>query len=186
MTPTPDSESLYETRVHEAVDDWLVAARDALGMSKRALPRPEVVFDLTGRAAGQAVLATRGRRRVDRIRFNAVLLASHPESMLAETVPHEVAHVAIHWRCGRRAKPHGAAWRELMQAFGVPARACHNLPAEPTRRLRRFAYRCSCAEPVWLTSIRHNRVLRGERYWCRRCHELLVYSPQYEQSADQP
>lgn len=162
------------------VDDvayWRLRAWHLWGMNIRTLPMPEVVFDLAGRAAGQAVFALQEPHRPDRLRFNAALLASHPDFMRTETVPHELAHLVVYRRYGRSAKPHGKQWRALMELFGVPARACHNLPTEPTRRLRRFAYRCGCVDPVWLTSIRHNRAVRGERYRCRRCGEVLVYCP---------
>ncbi|WP_162622673.1 SprT family zinc-dependent metalloprotease [Salinisphaera orenii] len=168
MAPV-DDEVPRAAQVRAEVDHWLGRAREILHLEPKKLPAPDVVFDLVGCAAGQAVLATRPRRQVDKIRFNAGLLASHPMSMLRETVPHEVAHVAVHRRYGRRVKPHGPAWRELMQSFGVPARACHRLPVEPSRRMQRFAYRCGCAETAWLTTIRHNRVARGQRYLCRRC-----------------
>lgn len=166
-----------QAQAREQVTYWIEQARQLTGTSPRRLPLPAVDFDLRGRAAGQAVLARR-RRDGDRIRFNATLLASHPREMLAETVPHEVAHVAVHRIHGRRVRPHGAEWKALMTAFGVKPEPCHRLPAEPARRLRRFRYACRCDEPVWLTTIRHNRARRGTGYFCRRCGESLAYAPE--------
>ncbi len=162
------------------VDDvayWHQRACYLWGLNARVVPVPEVVFDMAGRAAGQALFALQEQHRPDRLRFNAALLSSYPDFMRTETVPHELAHVVVFRLYGPSAKPHGLQWRALMHLFGVTARACHNLPTEPARRLRRFAYRCGCDEPVWLTSIRHNRAVRGERYRCRHCGEILSYSP---------
>ena len=163
------------TEVRAAVAEWIARARAVTGASTRRLPVPDVRFDLRGRSAGQAVYAKRSRRC--HIRINAELLASHPQEMLDVTVPHEVAHVAIYRLYGMRAKPHGAEWKALMSAFGVAASACHNMTTTPARRLTRFRYRCGCAEPAWLTSIRHKRVLAGTRYCCRRCQQTLIADP---------
>lgn len=161
-----------EARVCERTAYWIGRAREITGASQRRLPVPEVRLDLRGRAAGQAVFARRSWRC--HIRLNAALLASHPEEMLAETVPHEVAHVAIYRLYGAKAKPHGREWKALMQAFGVDASPCHAMPVAPSRQLKRFRYLCGCDEPAWLTSIRHKRAQAGTAYVCRVCHQRLV------------
>jgi len=173
--PTSDTEAL-QAQACEQVRYWIDRARNLTGASAKRLPIPSVGFDLRGRAAGQAMLARR-RRDTDRIRINAALLASHPDDILAETVPHEVAHVAVHRIHGHGARPHGPEWKALMTAFGVAPEPCHTLPTEPARRLRHFRYACGCDEPAWLTSIRHKRARRGTRYMCRRCGERLVAAP---------
>src|SRR5699024_4629035 len=171
---------VLQRRAEAAVARWIAQARELLALSPRQLPLPHLRLDLRGRAAGQAVLSHR-RGECDAIRLNAQLLATHPQEMIEVTVPHEVAHVAIH-RCHNlsgagRVRPHGPEWKALMAAFGVSAATCHNLPAAPTRRLRRFPYACGCAEIVWLTSIRHRRAKNGTVYLCRRCGEQLRHQP---------
>lgn len=172
----PDTPAALQAQARAQTAYWIERARALTAASARRLPLPEVVFDLRGRAAGQAVLA-RHRGGRDRIRINAALLASHPREMLAETVPHEVAHVVVHRLHRRRTRPHGAQWQSLMRAFGVAPEPCHTLPVEPTRRLQRFRYTCACTEAAWLTSIRHNRASRGTAYLCRRCGERLMPAP---------
>lgn len=168
--PTPDTDP--RERARREVARWAALARRLY--PRLRLPEPEVRFDLRGQGAGQARIQPRGsRRRPDIIRLNPALLAGHPREMLEETVPHEIAHLVVARRHGRRVAPHGPEWRAVMADFGVPARACHTLPAEPSRRLRRYRYRCACPEGVELTSIRHNRARRGTRYLCRRCGETL-------------
>ena len=168
-----DGEDL-QTRVVQDTVYWIERAREITGASARRLPVPAVAFDLRGRAAGQAIFARRSRDC--RIRINAALLASHPQEMIAETVPHEVAHVVIYRLYGRRARPHGKEWKALMRAFGVDPAPCHTLPAEPVRQLKRFRYACGCEEPAFLTSIRHKRAQKGTDYVCRVCGEKLRFA----------
>lgn len=188
-SPMPDAsanpeEVLPESlalRTEAAVRYWTACARHVLELKARQMPVPALRFDLRGRAAGQAVLSRR-RGDPDAIRINARLLSGHPREMLEVTVPHEVAHVAIHRRYNgngrRQVRPHGPEWRALMAAFGVSDETCHNLPAPPVRRLRRFPYVCGCADTVWLTSIRHRRARRGTVYLCRRCGQQLRHQAQ--------
>lgn len=166
-----DDADIQQRRACELTRHWIEQARAIAGVGPRCLPVPDVFFDLRGRAAGQTVFARRTRRC--HIRLNARLLAEHPRQMLEETVPHEVAHVVVFRIYGRSVRPHGPEWRALMQAFGVEATACHTLPAEPSRRLKRYRYVCACDEPAWLTSIRHKRAQAGTRYMCRLCGTTL-------------
>jgi SprT protein len=175
MTENPPSEAGLQARIEDAVRDWVAYAHAHLGFGRRPLPVPEVRLDLRGRGAGLAVISPR-KRQPDLIRLNATLLREHPREMIEETVPHEVAHVVAYRLFGRRIKPHGREWQDVMRAFGKDPSVSHCMPAEPTRRLRRFAYRCGCESPVELTSIRHRRVQQGAVYRCRRCGERLIFS----------
>jgi len=135
------------------------------------MPVPAFRFDLRGRAAGQARIAP---GRTSELRYNVDLLLAHPAEFLAQTVPHEVAHLVAYQVFGRAIRPHGREWRSVMELFGVPARRCHDYPMEdlPTRRLKRYAYHCACSTHA-LSSIRHNRWRRGQRYVCRTCGQPL-------------
>lgn len=175
MTAADASAAALVDEVEQAVKQWVVRARNILGMTQRQLPTPTIRFGLRGRMAGQAVLARR-RGDANAIRINIELLLSHRREMIDVTVPHEVAHVAIHCRHGRRVRPHGPEWKALMHAFGVPADVCHDMPTTPTRKLRQFPYRCGCDELAWLTSIRHRRAQNGTVYRCRRCGDKLEFA----------
>ncbi len=137
---------------------------------KARLPDPKVAFDLRGLAAGEASPSDWA------IRYNDELLARHGEEFLAEIVPHEVAHLVVAGRYRRkRCRPHGEEWREVMEFFGVAPRRCHSFEVTPARRMRRFAYRCSCEAPHLLTKRAHLRIRRGTaQYSCRRCGDVLV------------
>lgn len=139
------------------------------------VPDTQIRFDLRGRAAGQARC---GARSPWVIRYNPVLLGANGERFLADTVPHEVAHLIAFAHHGPRIRPHGLEWRAIMHHFGVAPERCHqyDLSGLPVRSLRVFEYHCDC-NGHRLSSIRHNRVLAGGHYVCRRCATTLRPGP---------
>ena len=158
--------------LREASLAWLERAAPLLRERARLTPMLEVRCDLRGKAAGQVRHYADGRLV---IRYNLGMARLQPRQFIAETVPHEVAHV-ITWLChGRRARPHGEEWRAVMRHFGIEdAPRCHDfaVPPQDTRRQRRWSYRCDC-QTHQLSSTRHNRVLRGQQYLCRSCGQPL-------------
>ncbi|NCA88240.1 MAG: hypothetical protein EOM92_04790 [Gammaproteobacteria bacterium] len=138
-------------------------------------PRVEIRCDLRGRGAGQV---RRQAGQLWTVRYNPALLARHGEDFLARTVPHEVAHIIAFHRHGPRIQPHGPEWQAIMRLFGVPPTRCHDYDVSDlqTRTLDRFPYRCGCRSHL-LTSIRHHRIQRGQRYLCRACGQALVPVP---------
>jgi SprT protein len=131
----------------------------------------EIRFDLRGQTAGQAIVPRKGKPV---IRYNSQLLQENGEGFIRRTVPHETAHIAAHFLHGPRIRPHGEEWRALMALYGADPSRCHSYDTSRStaRRLSRYRYRCGCREHE-LTSIRHNRVLKGMRYLCRACGEPL-------------
>lgn len=138
-------------------------------------PQVEIRFDLKGRSAGQV---RRQAGAVWTIRYNPLLLARHGEDFLARTLPHEVAHVMAFRLHGPRISPHGVEWRELMRFFGADPSRCHDFDVSDlgVRTLNRYHYRCGCGTHQ-LTSIRHRRIQRGQRYLCRACGQALEPLP---------
>jgi SprT protein len=98
-------------------------------------------------------------------------LFDEPEELLREVVCHEAAHLAVYLRHGRRARPHGREWKELMAAAGFDPRARLRLERlSPQGQLAlqpRVLYRYSCP------TCRVSRVARRRvRAWrCRVCRE---------------
>ena len=134
-------------------------------------PKVEIHFDLRGRGAGQVRRQAVG---VWRVRYNPALLERHGEDFLARTVPHEVAHILAFRLHGLGIQPHGPEWRSLMQGFGAAPDRCHDFDVSglQARTLNRSPYQCGCRSHQ-LTSIRHHRILRGQRYLCRTCGQAL-------------
>lgn len=131
-----------------------------------------VRFNLTGKAAGMALFP---HRATPVIRYNALLLSENRDDFLKRTVPHEVAHIVARRLFGKKIKPHGPEWRQVMQLFGAEASRCHNYDVSRSSRrtLKRYPYRCHCRTHQ-LSSIRHNRVKRGQTYHCLSCKQPLL------------
>ena len=153
--------------VTDAVERTHALILVAEGHFKMKLPFPEIRFDLRGKAAGQ--LRTHPNRP-PRIRYNPAILIRHPEDFLAQTVPHETAHLAAYRLYGNRIKPHGHEWQHVMSVFGARPERCHNFDVDGlgARRMTRFNYHCQC-QTHRLTSIRHGRIQEGQIYRCRGC-----------------
>jgi SprT protein len=135
------------------------------------IPRPEVHFDLRGKAAGMVIFPPKGNRI---IRYNRTMLAENGLVFIAQTVPHEVAHLVARSLHGPGIRPHGAEWRSIMVLFGAEPVRCHNFTTQQNnrRRMRRFCYQCTCRDHH-LSAIRHNRSQKGTTYLCRRCGSPL-------------
>ncbi|VAW77715.1 Protein sprT [hydrothermal vent metagenome] len=173
MMPAMSAESIntrQKIRVQQATQACVARAAS---LFEREFAAPPVLFDLSGRAAGQY----RVLRGEIAIRYNPYIFARYFDDNLNETVPHEVAHFVVDQLWGlRRVRAHGAEWRSVMRELGAEPRATarFDLTGLPVRRQRRFAYRCACRSHE-LTTCRHNRVQRGDaRYHCRQCGESLV------------
>lgn len=139
-------------------------------------PEPVIRCDLRGTTAGQAQWQP-GSRPV--LRFNLAFARAHPMDFLAQTVPHEVAHL-VTTACHGRTRPHGSEWRAVMAFFGIPdASRCHSYPIAEhlVRRQRRWTYRCHCRTHA-LSTTRHHRIESGRvRYQCRHCGAVLRPCP---------
>lgn len=133
--------------------------------------RIEIRFDLRGKTAGQVRIRARGHYL---IRYNLELLKRGGADFLKRTVPHEVAHVLAYHQHGPNIRPHGREWQRIMRQLGAEPTRCHDYDVTGlgTRQLRYFAYHCGCMDHR-LSSIRHNKVAKGQRYLCRRCGEPL-------------
>ena len=167
-TPLPNLKQEAERRTTALLQQ----SRRGFGMP---IPTPEVRFDLRGKSAGQLRMA---EGKTWQIRYNLALLTREPEAFLAQTIPHEVAHLVAFAIHGRGIRPHGEEWQAMMRHFGVEPRRCHSFAVDDltARRLRRFDYHCGCRTHQ-LTSTRHHRVLRGQRYRCAACRAVLVPGP---------
>ena len=148
------------------------ALLDEAGRHFGLKPPPVAIrFDLRGRGAGQVRRQAGG---IWLVRYNPALLERHGEDFLARTVPHEVAHILAFRLHGLGIQPHGPEWRAMMRLFGVPPERCHDFDVSglQTRTLNRYPYQCGCRSHL-LTSIRHHRILRGQRYLCGTCGQAL-------------
>jgi len=149
----------------------LIASVASQDPALRHAPPPAIRFDLRGVSAGQFRVERDGACS---IRYNPVLLLRHVDDFLSHTVPHETAHYLAYRRHGRGIRPHGPEWQAIMRSLGAAPERCHQYDVRglSARRVRYFRYHCDCRNHQ-LSSIRHNKVLRGARYLCRRCGGAL-------------
>ncbi|MEN8718691.1 MAG: SprT-like domain-containing protein [Oceanococcaceae bacterium] len=160
----PETNSAVDFRM---VRDWLENARNTLMRNGYRVPDvPEVRWDLRGMAAGQAVLQR------NTIRLNAMLCHQEGDEFTRETVLHEWCHLVVWRHFGRQARPHGAEWKATMRCLQLDPQRCHAATVNPTRRQRRFVYRCGCRDHE-LSTTRHNRARRGVVYRCVVCRTPL-------------
>jgi SprT protein len=139
-------------------------------------PKVPIDFSLKGTCAGQAVYA-RGGKPV-KMRFNLALAERHLDAFLSSTVPHEMAHV-LQFMANSRSKPHGSEWDHFCKVLtGSTLPRCHRYNTagiKRTRNVKKYYYECSC-RTFKLSSIKHNRVVRGEsEFRCPKCEGKLRF-----------
>ncbi len=159
--------------IRDKTSAWVSKAEHIWQKSFTEIP---VYFDLRGKTSGIYVVRGHWTHQEQKIRYNPAIFARHFEESCATTIPHEVAHHICYELHGKKAKPHGKEWREIMLAFGVPAEATSKLDLSeiPQKKLKRFEYICDCGSHQ-LSSIRHNRIQRGQsRYACPKCSATLT------------
>ncbi|HXG29821.1 MAG TPA: SprT-like domain-containing protein [Nevskiales bacterium] len=181
--PAPDNECALtpaaelEQRARDAVLYWLQQAeRLAAQRGLRLAAMPRLAFDLRGLNAGEFIVDAR-RYGGPCIRINRELLQRHPQQMLDQVVPHEVAHYVVWALWPGRTRPHGREWRAVMRHFGKPPEVSHRMAARPSRHVRRLPFTCGCEAPQLCSLTIYRRHLAGVRYYCRRCKQRLRPAP---------
>jgi len=148
---------------------------------------PNIRFDKRGQVAGTA----NGSKW--ELNFNMVLCEENTKHFIAQTVPHEVAHLLDHQvydshaprydRMGRRMKraSHGVNWKRCMKVLGVPAIRCHDYDVTnaKVRKSKTFKYECSgCRTVLELGAVRHKKQQSGQRSYshtgCRGAKLQLI------------
>jgi len=158
----------------------------------KKLPSPEVDFSL--RSRGTAGMSWKGK-----VYFNLAYVKNNAKKMIDETIPHEVAHAwltatrdpshisgGINFYTGRRKKRnvHGDTFRATVQFLGGQGRRTHDMTPDlnmvRTRKTQRWAYRCECCKKeLQVSTVVHNRMLRGTRYIHPKCGSSGVLTPIY-------
>lgn len=134
----------------------------------RPFKRPEYHFNQRGKSAGTAHL----QRNI--IKFNATLFKQNRDEFINQVVAHEVAHLITYQLYGK-VRPHGKEWQNIMiQVFNKPAKTTHNLDISDVIG-QQFKYQCLCSNHQ-LSIRRHNKILRGASYLCRKCKGSLQIS----------
>jgi SprT protein len=139
----------------------------------RKFTRPIVEINLKGRTAGYAHYS-------GKLQFNPILYKENVQEFLAQTLPHEIAHlIAVELYGFQKGKGHGAAWQSVMvNCFNRSPDRCHkyDVSNSTVRTVKRvYQYECSCRIHT-LTAVKHNRILKGARYRCAFCKTEIKYN----------
>ena len=135
------------------------------------MPHVPVSFNLRGQTAGM-VRYRMGEIKDLRLNLDILNNPNHTDDFIAQTVPHEWAHVIQRVKYGhrdnygRRIKPHGSEWKRIMRKLGVEVKRCHSYECKKARTVRTVDYQCDKCETVMeFTLVRHNKCARrGIRY----------------------
>lgn len=118
-------------------------------------------FKQRGKAAGTAHLYK------NELRFNHFMFEQNPDAFLNTVVPHEVAHIIVFQIYAANAKPHGKEWQAVMKkVFGLLPDRTHTFDVPPLKNA--YSYYCLCQTHEF-SQRRHNRVLKGVEYRCKKC-----------------
>ena len=97
------------------------------------------------------------------------------KDFLDDTPLHELAH-AITWQLYDETG-HKAVWKSVCYSLGLRGNRCHNFSTPENvdvtkRKRKRYEANCPCMTHI-ITSVKYNRMLKGTRYICVKCHGYL-------------
>lgn len=150
-------------QIQQQVEALIAQAESALAQPLRV---PTIGYRRAGKTGGSAHL------QKNHINFNPIYLTENLDHYRQHVIPHEVAHIVV-WQCFGKVKPHGKEWQTVMSdVFRATPTVTHNMQSSLLRDTS-VTYRCDCGD-VGLSLRRHNKVLRGQQYQCRRCNQILI------------
>lgn len=137
-----------------------VAKCVAMANSRYCITMPNIVikFDLTGKAAGQAV----NQYGIFSVRFNMHMIKNHFDDVLNNTVPHEVAHIVCMYT--GMGKNHDKVWKSVCIYLGGNGKRCHEMTTVAGRNTKKYRYVASCGTSLEVSSILHKRIQSGNIY----------------------
>lgn len=126
-----------QTKVENAL---LEACKTAEAKYGQPFELPEIRWDIKNTDGGRAHYTGWV------VRFNLILCVENEQKFLETTVPHEMAHLiafrVFHAKLaaeGKKLRPHGKEWKEVMAVLSVPAKVCHNYICTSIQRPKRRA-----------------------------------------------
>ena len=151
-------------QIKAKVQECIRTAESKFGIT---MPRVDVRFDLTGRAAGMAGM--RYGQFYLRFNVNHIRLGGKTwEHLLNDTVPHEVAHTVCQAfpKFGRN---HDAGWKRVCIALGGNGSRCYgeNDAPEAVAQQRPWVYITTTGHEVRVTKVIHNKIQAGAGYVMR-------------------
>lgn len=155
----------YRKDIYRIISDCVGRAEGHFG---KTIGIPNLSFELkSNRIAGSYSFSS------TLVKINPFFLTEHPDYILNQTVPHEVAHHITRKIYGR-VSAHGPEWKHVMRVLGLAPNRCHSLklnnPPRKAKVRRRYSYECpSCNQEYRLTTVAHKREGVSRIYRCASC-----------------
>jgi len=136
------------------------------------LVRPTIQYDLKGRVAGRAI-----NGETVKLNLDLLLDERYQQSMLKQTLPHELAHIVVQQLWPKHefeGGGHGWRWINVMLFLGLTPDRCHQYDVSQysKRRSKPNTTYCGCGEHK-VTDTIYRRLLSGTQYRCRKCRQIL-------------
>ena len=144
---------------------------------KKPIPIPKIVIrPRAGLKGGSANVFS------NRIMINEDACKLDWEYIINQTLPHEVCHIVASY-INPNDRGHGYTWKNCMRILGLTPNRCmtsklitrDNLKTRERKVRRDYAYKCDCENYHFLTSVLHNRILRGSIRRCVKCGQQIKY-----------
>lgn len=108
------------------------------------------------------VMAVGGKATRGEVRLNRLAIQQDLKDTLEDTIPHEIAHIV----CGIRpelGEGHNAGWKRVCRRLGGSGEAKAKIETYDLRQRVRWRYRyvADSGREVWLTDVKHGRLLSG-------------------------
>lgn len=137
--------------------------------------KPALEFRNTGKAAGIFYPMD------NKVVINPLFFRKNAEDMIANTIPHEVAHAFAHYHfrlaLRRQIKSHGSEWASIMRLMKLKPTVCHNYDTDGIgRSVARYVNKCQCGIEIKITANLLGKMLKGNGYRCRTCKTPLPRS----------
>jgi len=161
-----------ENFIIDLVEDTIIKAEK---IYHRNFDRIKIKFNLKGGTAGQyRFLKGASDLKDSYFRFNIDIAKENGKKTYEDTVIHEVAHyITRSLANGKYVRPHGKEWKSVMNKLGVVPERCHSYTVpKSTRKLKYYDYKCDCMTHN-ISSIIHNRILKGQKRYCKKCKGIL-------------
>ena len=155
-----------------AINKIAEAFRIASEFYKHDFIMPTVSFKLKGRRAGYALSIS------NKIVFNNTMLHANGDAFIDIVPGHEAAHIIARKVYGFGIKSHGIEWRRVMRLIGLEPDRCHHFTV-----VTRNEYFCKCTDTIYVSTVIHNRILKGQNYSCKKCGTQVMWKKMYEKAA---
>jgi SprT protein len=133
---------------------------------------PTITFKLKGRRGGYAMAYK------NFIAINNEMLHRNGEAFIKDVPGHEAAHIIARKIYPFATDSHGVEWANVMRnvAYQEPKR-CHDFAV-----VTKNEYFCKCTDTIYVSTIVHNRILKGASYSCKKCRSKVMWKKLYEKA----